>query len=340
MKKLVTALLVIFTLSRCGNSHAPDVSDIKIDLRLQRFEKDFFAIDSGNLQQGMENLQKKYPYFLNDFIQNIAIGGPIGRPTNSSLTTTMALMEYMRNTRPIYEAIKDKNSQLTGLEKELQQGFRYVKYYYPDYKIPAVITYVGLIGDPSVALTKDALAIGLQMYAGKDFSAYNTLDAQQAFPQYISRRFEPAFITANCFQNVVMDIYPDNSAGKPLIEQMVEKGKQWYLLDKILPHTPDSLKTGYTGKQVAWCKKNEGIIWAMLSKNTDLYTTDPLTLQMYVGEAPKTEGMPDASPGNIGQWIGLQIVKSYAAQNNTITLQQLLATDARKLFMEAKYRPK
>ena len=35
---------------------------------------------------------------------------------------------------------------------------------------------------------------------------------------------------------IVDDLFPDQSNGKPLIEQMVEKGKQWYLLDKFLPH--------------------------------------------------------------------------------------------------------
>ena len=34
---------------------------------------------------------------------------------------------------------------------------------------------------------------------------------------------------------VVQDIFPDQSGGKPLIEQMMEKGKQWWLLDKFLP---------------------------------------------------------------------------------------------------------
>ena len=38
-----------------------------------------------------------------------------------------------------------------------------------------------------------------------------------------------------------------------LIEQMIEKGKQWWLMDKFLPETADSVKTGYTQKQLEWC---------------------------------------------------------------------------------------
>lgn len=335
MQKLLLALLIILAFCRCNNN-APDVSDIKVDTHIERFEKDFFAADTNNILQTMEALQKKYPYFFSDFVQNIIIAGA----EDTSLNLSMAVAQYVKNSRPLYNAIKEKNNNLSKLEKELQEGFRYVKHYYPDYKVPKIVTYSGLVGDPSVALSKDALIIGLHMYAGKDFAAYNTLEAQQVFPQYISRRFEPAFITANCFQNVANDIYPDNSKGRPLLEQMIEKGKQWYLLDKFLPNTADSLKTGYTNAQINWCKKNEGIIWVTISKNTDLYTTDPLTLQNYIGESPKTEGMPDDSPGNIGQWIGWQIVKTFAEKNKQLPLKQLLATNAQDILQGAKYKPR
>ncbi len=336
MKKILFLLLVVIGFCRCSDSHLPDVSGIKMDIAIQRFDHDFFALDTNHLLQSMENLQKKYPYFFSDFVQNIVIAGPV----DTSLDLSTAMAQYLHNTRPIYEAIKDDYKSLSKLEKELKQGFRYLKYYYPEYKTPIVTTYVGLIGDPSIALTKDALAIGLQMYAGKDFGAYNTLDAQQAFPQYISRRFDGAYIAANCFQNLITDIYPDNTKGKPLIQKMIERGKQWYFLDKLLPGTADSLKTGYTSAQIDWCKKNEAIIWSTLSKNTDLYSTDPITIQNYLGESPKTEGMPDASPGNIGQWIGWQIVQVYAEKNSQLNLKQLLATDAGKIFQEAKYKPR
>jgi hypothetical protein len=336
MKKLFFTLVVVMCLSACSDDQLPDVSGIKMDLAIQRFDKDFFSVDTNNILQSMESLQKKYPYFFSDFVQNIIIAGPV----DTSMDLPMAMAQYLRNTRPIYDAIKTDYKDLSKLEKELKQGFRYLKHYYPEYQIPKVITYVGLIGDPSVALTKDALAIGLQMYAGKDFGAYNTLDAQQAFPQYISRRFDASYITANCFQSLITDIYPDNTKGKPLIQKMIERGKQWYFLDKLLPGMADSLKTGYTRSQMEWCKKNEAIIWSMLAKNTDLYSTDPLTIQTFLGESPKTEGMPDASPGNIGQWIGWQIVQVYARKNSQLSLKQILATDAGKIFQEAKYKPR
>ncbi len=337
MNKLIAILLAVIVLSSCGNNHAPDVSAIKADASISRFDKDFFSADTNHIIESLDAVQKKYPYFFADFIQNIVIGGTA---TDSLHNLPATLNAYISHSRPLYDSVQKKFSSLTGTEEQLQKGFQYVKYYYPQYKLPKVLAYSGLIGDPSVALTKDALAIGLQMFLGKNFSAYNTQEAIDQFPQYISRRFDAAYIPVNCLQNIALDIYPEKPQGQTLVEQIIEKGKQWWLVDKFLPATADSLKTGFTQAQLDWCKSNEGLIWSFIVQNNDIYTTEPGTIQNFIGEAPRTDGMPDASPGNIGQWIGWQIVKKYADKNSHLTVQQLLQTDAKKIFEDAKYKPR
>lgn len=336
MNKLIVFALAIMLFSACGNNNVPDVSNIKVDVRISRFEKDFFAVDTIHIMEAMNSIQQKYPWFFNDYIQNIIIGGN----PDTSLQAQAILTQYLRNARPLYDSVAKKFVSLDNLDKELKQGFQYVAHYFPKYLVPKVVTYVGLIGDPSIALTPNALAIGLQMYLGRNFSAYNTQEAIDKFPQYISRRFEPQYISANCFQNIAQDIYPDKTQGLSLIEQMIEKGKQWYLTDKFLPFTADTLKTGFTGSQLTWCKDNEGLIWNFILQNNDIYTTDPPVIQNFIGEAPKTDGMPDASPGNVGQWIGWQIVKSFVEKNGKLSVDEVLKTEPKKLFEEAKYKPK
>lgn len=329
-------LLALILLTSCGSKNAPDVSAIKVNVPIGRFDKDFFGADTSNIIQSLDAVDRKYPYFFTDFLQNIVIAG--GNDTVRDLP--VLIKTYINHSKPLYDSVQLKFNNLGNIEQELKKGFQYVKYYYPDYKVPRLVTYVGLIGDPSVALTKEAMAIGLQMYLGKKFSAYNTLEAIDKFPQYISRRFEPQYIPVNCFQNIAQDIYPENARGQTLVEQIIEKGKQWWLVDKFLPAAADSLKTSYTQVQLDWCKKNEGLVWNYIIQNNDIYTTEPTIIQNFIGEAPKTDGMPDASPGNIGQWIGWQIVKTFAEKNNSLSVPQVMQTDAKKIFEAAKYKPK
>lgn len=122
---------------------------------------------------------------------------------------------------------------------------------------------------------------------------------------------------------------------------MVEKGKQWWLLDKFLPRTPDSLKTGYTAMQLKWCSENEGLIWSGIVRNEDLNSLSPAVIQTYIGEGPFTQGFSqEYSPGNLGQWIGWQIIKKLVAKNPDLKPEEVMQMPARKILEEAKYKPK
>ncbi|MBS1599420.1 MAG: hypothetical protein JST75_14435 [Bacteroidetes bacterium] len=338
MKKMIPVLLVTFALASCNNNrNVPDVSAIPVNVTIERFDKAFFKLDSNNIVPGLIQLNRQFPYFTNDFVANILGAGFL---SDTNKTAFIATRQFLTSYQPVNEYLQEKFDKLNGLEKELKRGFQFVKYYFPKYQLPPkVVSYIGPFDAPGVALTRYTLAIGLQLYGGKNFSFYQSEQGQQLYPAYISRRFEPAYIPVNCMKAISEDLFQDDSGNKPLIDQMIEKGKYWWLVNQFLPETADTLITGFTQKQSAWCKGNEGMIWNFFLQG-DLYSIDPDYVKAYIGDAPNTQGMPDASPGNIGAWVGWQIVKKYTADHSEITPEQLMRTDARKIFQEAKYKPK
>ena len=64
----------------------------------------------------------------------------------------------------------------------------------------------------------------------------------------------------------------------------------------------------------------------------NLFSLEPDLIKNYIGDAPYTQGMPDASPGNIGQWVGLRIVQKYASLHPDITPAELMKTPDRTDF--------
>ncbi|HVF96350.1 MAG TPA: hypothetical protein VM871_03470, partial [Flavisolibacter sp.] len=66
----------------------------------------------------------------------------------------------------------------------------------------------------------------------------------------------------------------------------------------------------------------------------------PVTVQTYIGEAPFTQTLPQAAPGNIGPWIGWRIIQKFEEKNSKLSVEQVLRTTALKIFEEAKYKPK
>ena len=338
MKKTGFLFLLFLLLFACNNrKDRPDTSGIKVEIPIERFDQGFFSIDSNNLFAGLQKLEQEFPGFYKDFMQQVL--GVSGSGTDNR--TLLVTREFLRTYAAINDSIQKKYKNTGWLKKELEEAYRYVKYYFPSYKTGKAILFLGPFDAPGVASTNQGLAIGLQQFAGSDFSVYKSDQAQEMFPLYISRRFSREYITANCMKAVALDLFPDQANGKPLVEQMIEKGKQWFLLDKFLPGTPDSIKTGFTQHQLEWCRVNEGLIWSYLIKNEDLNSINPTVIQTYIGDGPFTQGFSqDDSPGNLGQWIGWQIIKKYLSKHPGMKPEELMRKDARIILEEAKYKPK
>jgi hypothetical protein len=307
------------------------------DIHIDRFDTAFFGLDTNHIVEGLHRLDRRYPFFTQDFVGNILGAGPL---SDTSRTAFEAARQFLISYVPVRDMVEPKYRELGWLEKQLQGSFRYVKYYFPKYRLPPkVVTFIGPFDGPGVAITTYTLAIGLQSYAGREFAFYHTGKGQDMYPLYISRRFEPEYIDANCLSAIAQDIFPDSSDGRPLIEQIVTKGRYWWLAERLQPDAPDSIRTGYTKAQLEWCTANEVGIWNFFLQATDLYTVDPDIIKNYIGEGPKTLGMPDVSPGNIGAWVGWQIVKKYARDHPDILPLQMMTMPVRSIFEGSKYKP-
>jgi hypothetical protein len=336
------ALLASFLLllSSCGGAKkAPDTSGVSVSaVHIERFDTAFFGLDSNNVMPGIYRLGQEFPWFVNDFVGGILGAGPL---SDTNHVAPLACRQFLVSYLGVEDTLKVKYERLDWLEKELTQGFKYVKYYFPHYPLPQkVVTYTGPFDAPGVVITPYALAIGLQLYAGPGFSFYHSAQGQDKYPFFISRRFDAPYISSGCMTVIAQDLFPDSSDSRPLIEQMIAKGRYWWLVDKFLPQTPDSIKTGLTAQQLGWCAANEGLVWNFFLQNTDLFTVDPDIIKNYIGDAPHTQGMPDASPGNIGVWAGWRIVKKYEETHSSVTPEQLMRMPVRKIFEESKYKPK
>jgi len=333
MKKLFPFLCIVLLLACKSKKHHPDVSSIKIDLKVERFEKDFFAVDINHVEAALDELNVKYPSFINDYLYNIL----------GALPQRDSVLKYVKLFKKDYQYIDDAAQQrfpsFDPYQKEIERGFQFVKYYFPNYRLPTtLITFVGPLEGTANALTSSGMAIGLQSYLGKNYPAYQTEYISEVYPAYKSRKFEPPYIAVNCIKNIIEDIYPSKAGGRPLIEQMVEAGKRLYLLDAFLPETADSLKTGYTQQQLEDCYKNEKNIWSYFIENNLIYETEPNLIGAYINDGPNTPELGAGSPGFIGQFVGWQIVKKWMERDTKISLDELMKKNAKELFEEAKYK--
>ena len=334
------AFVFLFTgilLYSCNNGDkTPDVSNIKVELTSMHFEKDLFTIDSVNYTSNLDILLSKYPSFGENFLATIL--------NVDSKWSVDSAAEYVHGFttayRHVYDTAQIVFKDFTPYEKEIKQGLQFVKYYFPAYKDrKTIITYIGPLDGYGDILTDDAILVGLHHHLGKNFSLYRSSFVQETYPEYISNRFEPDYIAVNCMKNIVNDLYPEKMDDKPLVQQMVEKGKRLFILSKLLPKTEEYKLISYTKEQLKAVYEHEASVWDLFVQNNFLQTIDNNIIKNYIGEGPKTQELGEASPGNIGSFAGWQIVKKFMQKNPKLSLPELMNTDAETIFQQAKYKP-
>jgi len=337
MRFIFGVIIICYVFSGCKNlNKTPDVSDIKIELSTQRFEKEFFELDSLQFQMQLDKLIARYPSFGENFISTI-LNTDSKWPADSAIAY---LKSFISAYRPVYDASKKVFADFSPYEKQLKKSLQYLRYYFPKYPAPnKVITYIGPMDGYGDILDVDAFIVGLHQHLGKNFSMYKSPLVRDTYPEYISNRFEPDYIAINCIKNIVSDLYPEKIEDKTLVIQMVEKGKRLYLLQKLVPFAKDYQLIGYTEKQFLESKQREAIIWDLFVQNSLLQSIDNSIIKNYIGEGPKTPELGEASPGNIGSFSGWQIVKKYMDKFPETSLETMMNTDAETIFQNAKYKP-
>jgi hypothetical protein len=335
--RLLFCLLALFLLGSCDSENKqPDTSRVDITLKIDRFEKELFELDSSRFPRALDSLLGRYPGFSRDFMIDILGASPLWNGDSASLY----LQGFIQAYRPIYDSSKLIFKDEGFFEKELLTPLKIFKLHFPDYKLPErIITYIGPLDGYGDVLTENAYLIGIHQHLGKNFSLYSQTWLNDTYPVYITERFEPATISVNCMKNLILDLYPDSSMEQKLMVQMVEQGKRLYLLSLMLPEKKEHLLIGYSEKQIQDCYQFEKNIWNLFIQNNFLQTLDVNIIKNYIGEAPKTQELGESAPGNIGSFAGWQIVKKFMKMNPDLSPKELMAMDCEEIFEKAKYKP-
>ena len=83
-------------------------------------------------------------------------------------------------------------------------------------------------------------------------------------------------------------------------------------------------------------------MWRFFVQENILYDSNPKLVQRFIAPGPFSKfGMvtDNETPGRIGAWFGLQIVRSFM-ENNSVLPQQMFVLDAKEIFQKSKYKPR
>lgn len=318
MRFYFALLMVLILFFSCSNKNESqiDVSNIKVDYTTKRFDVDFYSAN----EETLIDVKEEYPYLF-----------PVTLSDSLSLSKINDEQE-----RELFSESQLFYKNLDKLEKDLTSLFKHVKYYYPTFKSPKVITMLSNIDyDNRVIYADSLLLISLDTYLGKNHRFYND------FPDYIKETNTEKHISVDV-ANALIDAQMPSTIQRRFVDKIINKGKKAYLLDKYLPNVSDAIKMGYTPEKLNWAKTNEEQVWMYFIEKNLLFNTNAKLNQRFIENAPFSKfytAEDKSTPGRIGVWLGWQIVASYM-QHNDVSLQELLKKDPDEIFNKSKYKPK
>ena len=318
MNKIIILLLVLLVNFSCKKETKSniDVSNININVEVDRFEQKFFNTTAETLPK----LKSEYPYLFPIYNSDSIWMRKINNKDE---------IELFNKTQEVFDDFTEQKSEITDL-------FKHIKYYHKNFTAPKIITLVTDLDYESKVIYADSLLfVSLDLYLGKDNSAY--LD----FPAYISQNFDKSQLVVD-IANEIGKKYFNNGAKRQFLDIIIDEGKRIYLTESYLPNHSKASLLGYTPEALEWATINESQIWKYFIENKLLYSPDSNLRMRFIDKAPFSKFFIDIdkeSPGSIGVWLGWQIVTSYM-NNNNVTLQQLLQTNADEIFKKSKYKPK
>lgn len=338
LKVIFWLSLVVFFSCNSKSKLEINSSELKeLNLDVSRFDKELFNADLYNLKSLNKEWVNKYGLLYESFIYQMINSGHthdpmIGYRLEKFLTdSTIQLIN--KEIDGVYKDFSD-------YEEKLTSAFQYYQYYFPEKPIPKIVTFYSNFYTKSFPYS-DTLGIGLEMFLGRDNAITNNLPPER-FTQYMKQDMDPEVLVSETMKNWIYFQHsrPDEYANSlnfgirdDFLNSIIYHGKMMVLMEALMPDENPETRFGYSAQELEWCNQNEKTIYRNLIELKLIYSKDIRKIQAYINPGMTTSGLPDESPGEVGKWIGYQMVKQYFEENE-ITLQQLLnqKNDGRKIL--------
>ena len=296
------------------------------DLEFNRYEDVLFNLDTADFQNELMKIQDDYRIFLSGDLNNLEA---------VQYLKDFATDQFSIN---LYQKVKAAFPDLKEVEAMVKDVFAHFHYYYPDIELPkkAYTCITGIHPDePPIQIIDNQLVISLDWYLNDE----ETYD-QIGMPRYMSLRRKVATLPKEVAERLYMYyLYEWRKQGQ-VVGEMVFSGRLDFFIEAMCPEMPDSILLGYSSDQWHWAVDNEGQVWADIVGSKRLYDAGLDAYMMFFGDGPFTQAYSNEAPSRLGEFFGLNIIRSYFS-NNEISLQELMERkDLQNIFQDSGYKPK
>ena len=319
MKNILFFLLIVTTAISCKKDSdlENNISKINLDVKIERFDTLF----SNVTEKSLPNLKQAYPFMFSEKYKD-----------SFWLAKISDTLEV-----ELFKEVEQTFKNFNETELEIESLFNHIKYYFPEFNPPRVITTTSDVDYRNRVIVTDTIAIiALDNYLGSNHKFY------QGIPVYLREDLKKEQIVVDLATEYAKK-YSYQQQSNTFLNEMIYFGKQLYFKDLMIPFKTEAQRIAYTEDQLKWANSNESYIWRYFIERELLFSTDSKLPGRFITPAPFSkfylEGIDAESPGRLGQYMGWQIVRAYM-ENNKVSLKEMLVTNSEDIFNNSKFKPR
>ena len=331
---LVITALLFFSCGSKQEKRKADLSGINFDVKIERFDKDLWAVINSENQRDdlLEALFEKYPEFAPLYFTYII---NFGENFDEVLEKIPDFFSDSAVIKLYADALK-KFDDVRDLEKSITNAFRRAKYFFPNAQIPKLLMHVSGLNTNAV-LDENLISISIDNYLGEKYPLYEQVPGIYG---YLAQNMKREKVASDYVIVWLSGEFPYFSEQDRLLDEMIFKGKILYLASLLMNDEKIENLIGYTPEQWKWCKEYEKDMWQTLIEKKMLFSNDFNLRRKLLEDAPFTQPFTQESPGRAGIFVGYRIVESYMNKNENISPLELMQNaNAQNILEKSGYRP-
>lgn len=336
LKYYLFILPILAILSCNSKSSNLDWKNQEVEITSVSLHKSLQEYKDNPSSESYQKFKNSYPFFMDIYFKHL-LPWRLKEDPKEQEEQFKEFVSY-KDYSNLIDTVVLEYPKVDHIDKDLIKLFKHIKATDVDFMIPDTVFYYtsGINQSFSVILNEHSIAISLDMFLGKNYPHYQNIEPP--IPNFILSRMERRHIPIWVAQNIYQDHYPFHLEIGDFLQLMLQKGKEYYFLEQVLPDLKMHEIFGYTPEQMDWAEKNERNIYNYFLENELLYSKNPVKIMRFLSETHSTVDFSPESPGNLGSFIGWKIIRKFATFKNNIK-EVMDASEDATILKNAMYKP-
>ncbi len=312
-------------------THNPlDVNTEKVSVDLKFINLDSIFVHSNEQKLTTDILTSG---ILEDEILAYELGQCLGVGPLSDSGTVQRIKVFVNDpyVERVERRIAEKFANLSERKNKIHDGFKHLKYHFPQGNYPKNIVFLNSHFASNVFCTEHEIGVSLERYLGAETDVIKELP--DPIFQWIKDKMDAQYLERDVLTAWIMTHYIPEIKGNTA-EQLIRWGKIIYLTEAAFPKVDKHIILRYSAEDYKWAEDNEYAFWNYLVKEKMLFSSNERDQMNFLNDAPFTVGLPEKGPDRLGQFIGWKMVKSFLKVNPKMSLAEMLEVPYNQILQE------